>query len=65
MDKIRMLSLGALCVLGCTPDVGEIERNLDVDALIDVNASSATAEQKIVPGDYEGTLSAWYFGHAN
>lgn len=33
-------------------------------ALPDVNATSSTFGQNISLGDYENTVSAWYFGHA-
>ena len=33
-------------------------------ALIDVNPTSQTYEQEIELIDYEGKVSAWYFGHA-
>ena len=33
-------------------------------ALLDVNATSPTFNQCIVPEDYKGLVSVWYFGHS-
>ncbi len=33
-------------------------------ALLDVNATSPTFNLYILPEDYEGLVSAWYFGHS-
>ena len=33
-------------------------------ALLDVNATSPTFNQYILPEDYKGLVSAWYFGHS-
>ena len=38
--------------------------DLSVEALIDVNATSATFEQTRHPNDYQGKVSGWYFGHS-
>jgi hypothetical protein len=32
--------------------------------LLDVNATSPTFNQYILPEDYEDLVSAWYFGHS-
>jgi hypothetical protein len=37
---------------------------LDVLAIVDVNPNSDTYNQKVIPLDYQGQLSGWYFGHA-
>jgi hypothetical protein len=34
-------------------------------ALEDVNPSSATFAQFVSPRDYEGQISAWFFGHSS
>lgn len=34
-------------------------------SLVDVNPSSVTHGQAVSPRDYEGNISAWYFGHAD
>jgi hypothetical protein len=66
--------LGLILLAGCAADEeqesaiqtdSDIERNLDVDPLVDVNATSATHDQEIVPSDYQGHVSVWYFGHSN
>ena len=33
-------------------------------SLIDVNPNSTTRDQNISPRDFQGQISAWYFGHA-
>ena len=33
-------------------------------ALLDVNSTSSTSGQYILPADYQGKVSAWYFGHS-
>lgn len=33
-------------------------------AIFDVNATSATFEERVSPRDHLGHVSAWYFGHA-
>jgi hypothetical protein len=33
-------------------------------ALVDQNPASATSGQEVSPRDYEGQISAWYFGHS-
>ena len=38
--------------------------DLGVEPLMDVNASSASFNQAVHPNDYQGGVSAWYFGHA-
>ena len=54
----------AALTLGCATTGGEPTIDLGVDALVDVNPTSATADQLVDPRDYEGVVSAWYFGHA-
>ena len=44
--------------MGCPPTT-----NRD-GGLLDVNPTSVTYKQYIVPGDFQGMISAWYFGHA-
>ena len=39
------------------------EFRLDL-ALTDVNPTSPTYEQMLSLEDYEGSVSAWYFGHS-
>lgn len=43
---------------------GESPTPLPQFSLLDVNASSASANQPIAPADYLQEVSAWYFGHA-
>ena len=33
-------------------------------ALVDVNSTSPTFGRYILPADYRGKVSAWYFGHS-
>ncbi len=33
--------------------------------LVDVNPSSERSQQRVSPRDYEGKVSAWYFGHSS
>jgi hypothetical protein len=45
----------------CTDDPPSSVRE---GALPDVNATSPTFGQYILPEDFEGQVSAWYFGHS-
>lgn len=56
------LLLPAVLLLGCAATGLNVD--LSVDALEDVNPSSATHGETRHPADYEGAVSAWYFGHA-
>ena len=62
---MRRLELSTLCLalaaVGCSNDLAV---DLSVPALTDVNATSATFEQPVHPNDFQGGISAWYFGHA-
>ena len=33
-------------------------------ALLDVNETSPTFNKHVLPRDYKGMVSAWYFGHS-
>lgn len=54
--EINMLYL----IFSCT-NVLELDPSL---ALPDTNTTSATFDEYLSLNDYEGTVSAWYFGHA-
>jgi hypothetical protein len=66
--------LAALCLAaGCStdpataPEEPEPEPSPDPApdfSLRDVNATSARFDQMVSPRDYQGGVSAWYFGHA-
>ena len=61
------LGLVAALTLGCATSSSNGEGpniDLSVDALQDVNPTSATYEQPVHPDDYQGMVSAWYFGHS-
>jgi hypothetical protein len=34
-------------------------------ALVDVNPASPTSMKRVSPQDYDGRVSAWYFGHSS
>ena len=58
------LALGCATPSGGGDGVNGVVVELSVDALTDVNATSATHDQPVHPNDYVGMVSAWYFGHA-
>ncbi len=47
----------ATLLTGCPPTPDQLV------ALLDVNSTSPTFGQYILPADYQGKVSAWYFGH--
>lgn len=55
---------GPLDPAGGTGAGVETQVDLDVDALLDVNPTSASYDQPVHPADFQGQLSVWYFGHA-
>ena len=55
------LLLLSILMWGCKPDGGPVSGEGD-GALLDVNATSATFNTYILPEDYLGQVSAWYFG---
>ena len=55
---LPIMLICSLVLMGCPPTT-----NRD-GGLLDVNPNSASFEQYIVPGDFQGMISAWYFGHA-
>jgi len=69
----------SLFLIGCSKPIGPSESvlippkdelptltagGLEV-ALLDVNATSPTFNSSVLPEDYDGFVSAWYFGHSN
>lgn len=55
----RLITVVALAALwaGCDHSVPNFE-------LVDMNAGSESYLELVSPGDFEGTVSAWYFGDA-
>lgn len=65
-NRASWVLLAAVVGTGCAQTVtaGPLDVDLSVDAITDVNATSTTFEQPVHPNDYQGMVSAWYFGHA-
>jgi len=57
-----LLFIAAL-LLGCEA-VGDPDPSYREGALLDVNDTSPTFNQYVLPEDYSGFISAWYFGHS-
>lgn len=61
-------ALSLLLAVGCSDDdkgTGPPAVSAVPDfSLQDVNPNSTTREQMVSPRQYEGKISAWYFGHA-
>ena len=55
---LPMLLIGSIVLMGCPPIANR------AGALLDVNPTSPTFNKDIVPEDFQGQVSAWYFGHA-
>lgn len=64
----------AVLLLGCGAPQGSADAGLGPDAgaialsdfsLPDVNAASPTGGQNVSPRDFQGRVSAWYFGHSS
>lgn len=45
------------------PDAGSVA--LTDFSLVDENPASATSAQNVSPHDFDGRVSAWYFGHSS
>jgi hypothetical protein len=56
------LLVPAALMLACTS--AGVKVDLSVAPIEDVNSTSATHGQDLHPNDYQGSVSAWYFGHA-
>lgn len=59
----RPLLVATLALAACAGAVGDPSVPPDF-TLEDVNPNSATYEQQVGPADFEGEVSAWYFGWA-
>lgn len=60
------LSAALALVLACDDDAPN-QPPLDVVpdfSLLDVNEKSPTFDQNVSPRQFEGKISAWYFGHS-
>jgi hypothetical protein len=55
---LPMVFMWSIVLMGCPPTT------IRDGALIDVNPTSPTFKQDILPADFHGMISAWYFGHA-
>ena len=55
---LPMVLMWSTVLMGCPPLA-----NRD-GALLDVNPTSPTFNHYIVSEDFQGEISAWYFGHA-
>ena len=56
---------GALTLTACAGlTAGGPTVDLSVAAIVDVNPTSASYQSEVHPDDYQGRVSAWYFGHA-
>lgn len=61
----HLLPLALLLGLAACKDSTRPETDPMPDfSLVDVNSTSATADQPVSPRDYLGRVSAWYFGHS-
>ncbi len=62
---VAALALGCATTSGGSESTAEaVNIDLSVDALQDVNPTSETFDQPVHPNDYQGMVSAWYFGHS-
>jgi hypothetical protein len=55
-------------LLGCgTPNGGLLapDAGLADFSLVDVNPASPSSGQNVSPHDFDGRVSAWYFGHSS
>lgn len=55
---LPMVLIGGILLMGCPPAANR------EGGLLDVNPTSLTFNRYIVPEDFQGQISAWYFGHA-
>ena len=55
---LPMVLMWSIVLMGCPPTT------IRDGALLDVNPTSPTFNQDILPADFQGMISAWYFGHA-
>jgi hypothetical protein len=70
--RVAWVLVGSLLALGCgaasQPDGGSLA-DASVPqpdfSLLDVNPASASAGHSVSPRDYQGRVSAWYFGHSS
>lgn len=72
---LAAVALSVAVLLGCgAPSAPTDAGLLDADAgavaltgfsLVDENPASATSAQHVSPHDFDGRVSAWYFGHSS
>lgn len=46
-------------------DAGATRVTLGDFSLVDLNPASATSMKNVSPHDFDGRVSAWYFGHSS
>jgi len=69
---VSTLAVATAITLGCSDDDERTTAPTDPTpgdqvpgfSLLDVNETSATADERVSPRDHLGRVSAWYFGHA-
>jgi len=64
---MKKLKLIILCLATLLPGYLVLDNPIFAERngeLLDVNATSPTFNQYILSEDYEGLVSAWYFGHS-
>ncbi len=59
-----ILATGLMACVGESEEQTWWDRAPDF-VLMDVNTSSARFGEEVMPRDYKGQVSAWYFGHSN
>ena len=61
--QLSLRSTIFLTLWGCAND--ELGFIVPEFALVDDNPNSATFEEEILPRDYLGSVTGWYFGHGD
>ena len=65
MVRTSLLTLPLLMLVACGGSSGSNDSNAQAEFLLpDVNPTSQTYNTNVSPRDYEGGVSAWYFGAA-
>lgn len=73
-STVALAAVTVAVVLGCGAPQGSADAGLGPDggaialsdfSLPDVNPASPTSGQNVSPRDFQGRVSAWYFGHSS